>query len=499
MIRHTNRDLWLWGLAVAAVIFNSAVASRNLDRMVATEKTLQETRAAQIDWIALLALANDAETGHRGYIITGKASYLEPLEIARLKVQPHIDQMRARFVDNPEQNRRLDQVEVLVQEKFKEMQRTIAIRRDQDRDIAAAAMSNDLGKVVMDQIRQLIAAALIQEEQVLNKRDLEASERLHLARYTNTAAAGLAIGIVLAAAATVRTELNRRRRTNEALTVTQTQLQASFETIGESVERYRILSESLEQMVKQKTAALLEQSQQLQTSNEELEKFAYIASHDLQEPLRKIQSFGDRLLKKQRDSLDAEGQDAVDRMLSAASRMRRLIEDLLAFSRVSTTGKPFEPVNLNETLEEIRSVFELRLQQTGCVLTVDPLPTLAGDESQLSQLFQNLVGNALKFAKPDVPSEILVTAIPFEKLGIKSTGWRIEVRDNGIGFEDQYADRIFELFQRLHGRNQYEGTGLGLAICKKIVERHGATIAARGELGRGATFVLDWPVSSPGT
>ena len=499
MIRHTNRDLWLWGLAVAAVIFDSAVASRNLDRMVAIEKTLQETRAAQIDWIALLALANDAETGHRGYIITGKASYLEPLEIARLKVQPHIDQMRVRFVDNPEQNRRLDQVEVLVQEKFKEMQRTIAIRRDQDRDIAAAAMSNDLGKVVMDQIRQLIAAALIQEEQVLNKRDLEASERLHLARYTNTAAAGLAIGIVLAAAAMVRTELNRRRRANEALTVTQTQLQASFETIGESVERYRILSESLEQMVKQKTAALLEQSQQLKTSNEELEKFAYIASHDLQEPLRKIQSFGDRLLKKQRDSLDVEGQDAVDRMLSAAGRMRRLIEDLLAFSRVSTTGKPFEPVNLNETLEEIRSVFELRFQQTGCALTVDPLPTLAGDESQLSQLFQNLVGNALKFAKPDVPSEILVTAIPFEKLGFKSTGWRIEVRDNGIGFEDQYADRIFELFQRLHGRNQYEGTGLGLAICKKIVERHGATIAARGELGRGATFVLDWPVSSPGT
>ena len=160
MIRHTNRDLWLWGLAVAAVIFDSAVASRNLDRMVAIEKTLQETRAAQIDWIALLALASDAETGHRGYIITGKPSYLEPLEIARIKVQPHIDQMRARFVDNTEQNRRLDQVEVLVQEKFKEMQRTIAIRRDQDRDTAAAALSNDLGKVVMDQIRQLIAAAV---------------------------------------------------------------------------------------------------------------------------------------------------------------------------------------------------------------------------------------------------------------------------------------------------------------------------------------------------
>lgn len=245
---------------------------------------------------------------------------------------------------------------------------------------------------------------------------------------------------------------------------------------------------------------LLNTSALLRSSNEELEKFAYIASHDLQEPLRKIQAFADRLGKKHLDKLDGEAHDALNRILDAAGRMRRLIEDLLAFSRISTKTKPFEPVSLMDVLADVRSVFEARLEQEGGTLIVEPLPVLLGDESQLRQLFQNLIGNALKFARTGVPLRVEVRAEPFENLTAEAdppppagSGWRIRVTDNGIGFEQQYAERIFELFQRLHGRTDYEGTGLGLAICRKIAQRHGASITARGVPGQGATFILDWP------
>ncbi len=235
----------------------------------------------------------------------------------------------------------------------------------------------------------------------------------------------------------------------------------------------------------------------LRVSNDELEKFAYIASHDLQEPLRKIQAFGTRLSDKFRAAVGEQGKDYIDRMLDSAGRMRRLIEDLLAFSRVTTKGAAFVSVDLNAVARDVLSDLEERVARSGGTVQVGPLPTVPGDPSQLRQVFQNLIGNALKFARPDVPPVVRVTAVPFDRLPADAppaaAGWRISVADNGIGFDPQYTDRIFELFQRLHGRGEYEGTGLGLAIVRKIVVRHGAAITAHSRPGQGAEFVLDWP------
>ncbi len=236
----------------------------------------------------------------------------------------------------------------------------------------------------------------------------------------------------------------------------------------------------------------------LRASNQELEKFAYIASHDLQEPLRKIQAFGTRLATKFREAVGEQGKDYIDRMLDSAGRMRRLIEDLLAFSRVTTKGGTFEAVDLNAVARDVLNDLEDQLARSGGRVDVGPLPTVPGDLSQLRQVFQNLIGNALKFSRSDVPPVVTLTATPFADLPADAhlppgPGWRIAVRDNGIGFDPQYADRIFELFQRLHGRADYEGTGLGLAIVRKIVLRHGATITAHSRPGHGAEFVLDWP------
>jgi signal transduction histidine kinase/CheY-like chemotaxis protein len=231
---------------------------------------------------------------------------------------------------------------------------------------------------------------------------------------------------------------------------------------------------------------------ELQRSNAELEQFAYVASHDLQEPLRKIQAFGDRLRDKHRDQLGEQGRDYVDRMLASAGRMRRLIDDLLTFSRVTTQARPFEPVDLGELVRQVVSDLEARLQQTGGRVEVGELPIVFGDPTQLRQLFQNLIGNGLKYHRPGVPPEVRVTGRVLAEGG--DPVCEVTVADNGIGFDEKYLDRIFQVFQRLHSRDEYEGTGIGLAICKKIVERHGGTITARSEPGQGATFVVTLPV-----
>jgi PAS domain S-box-containing protein len=242
-------------------------------------------------------------------------------------------------------------------------------------------------------------------------------------------------------------------------------------------------AQTLERLVAERTAELVR-------SNKELEEFAFAASHDLQEPLRKIQTYGARLREKARDQLNDDNRDRLDRMMGSAGRMGRLIDDLLAYSRVTTRAKAFAAVDLNAALAEALEDLAARVELSGGTVEAGPLPTVSGDAGQLRQVFQNLVGNALKFTRPGAPPVVRVSA---ERA---ADGWAVAVADNGIGFEDRFAGRIFQVFQRLHGRDEYEGTGVGLAVCKKIVDRHGGSIAAHGRPGEGATFVVTLPARS---
>lgn len=235
--------------------------------------------------------------------------------------------------------------------------------------------------------------------------------------------------------------------------------------------------------------------EQLRQSNAELEDFAHVASHDLQEPLRKIQAFGDRLRMRFGEALNEEGLDYLLRMQNAAQRMQRLINDLLEFSRITTKARPFEPVDLHRIAADVVHDLEVRLHETGGEVRIGNLPVIDADPLQIRQLLQNLVGNALKFHKPGIPPIVeIVTGITHAERGHGSNRCEIIVRDNGVGFEEQYAERIFTMFERLHGRAQYEGTGIGLAICRKIVQRHHGEIAARSTPGAGATFVITLPI-----
>jgi light-regulated signal transduction histidine kinase (bacteriophytochrome) len=242
----------------------------------------------------------------------------------------------------------------------------------------------------------------------------------------------------------------------------------------------------------------------LERSNRELQDFAYVASHDLQEPLRKIRAFGDRLKTQCAEALSERGRDYLERMQQAAARMQTLIEDLLTFSRVTTKAQPFRPVDLAQVAREVVADMEIRIEQVDGRIELAPLPTIDADPLQMRQLLQNLLGNALKFHRPETPPIVRITcADPAESAaspasnGTPTPCCQVLVEDNGIGFEEQYLDRIFVPFQRLHGRGEYEGTGIGLAICRKIAERHGGQITARSTPGQGATFIVTLPVSHP--
>lgn len=234
-------------------------------------------------------------------------------------------------------------------------------------------------------------------------------------------------------------------------------------------------------------------------SNRELEEFATVASHDLQEPLRKIRSFVSCLRDEQSATLNSDGRDYLDRIQSAATRMTTLVADLLEFSRISSKGKRFVPVDLNEVVQGVISDLEARFVQTGGRAEVLHLPTVASDPIQMRQLLQNLLGNALKFHRRGETPLVRVSAELIDTVdaaGSESGGkaCRLSVSDNGIGFDEKYLDRVFTIFQRLHGRGDYEGTGIGLAICRKIVERHSGTITARSTPGKGATFIVTLPL-----
>jgi PAS domain S-box-containing protein len=234
--------------------------------------------------------------------------------------------------------------------------------------------------------------------------------------------------------------------------------------------------------------ALRSNMARLELVNAELQEFAFAASHDLQEPLRKIQTFCDMAQKRCAPVLDSAGKDYLDRVVNSASRMRQLLSDLLDFSRVATRPEPFKKIELAKIVREAADVFEATVKETGCQIEVENIPAIEADESQMLRLFQNLIGNALKFRSGETPKVKVHGKLVGRKL------CEILVEDDGIGFDPQFAELIFKPFQRLHRRNEYDGTGMGLAICRKIVERHGGNIRAESEPGKGSTFIIRLPV-----
>jgi len=284
-----------------------------------------------------------------------------------------------------------------------------------------------------------------------------------------------------------------------------------FHTIQRAAETLRRARDDLEIQVRQRTRELREANanlsvelderrraeqmlaryaEELERSNAELEQFAYVASHDLQEPLRMVASFTQLLGRRYRGKLDQDADEFISFAVDGANRMQHLINDLLAYSRVGTRGKPLVPTDCNAVFKQARDNLAKAVEETSTVIYQAPLPVVLGDEVQLLQVFQNLIANAIKFRGPDSP-QIQVTA---DRQG---TDWVFAIRDNGIGIAPEHQERIFSIFQRLHQRSEYPGTGIGLAICKKVVERHGGRIWVESQPGKGSTFYFSIPEAAP--
>lgn len=274
--------------------------------------------------------------------------------------------------------------------------------------------------------------------------------------------------------------VRRALRTGERLAEAHASLEVAHTRLGEM----NGVLEETNAALALTNAELATRAVELERSNDELYQFASIASHDLQEPLRKVRTFTERIRETEGDALSERGRDYIERANASAERMQELIEDLLRYSRVASQGRPFAAVDLGQVADEVAEDLEESVSRSGAVIRIGRLPTISADPTQMHQLLQNLLSNAIKFHREDVIPEIDVSAV----LG---PGWvKIVVRDNGIGFDPQYAQRIFRVFERLHGRGTYRGTGIGLALCRKIAQHHGGTVVAQSVVGEGSVFTV---------
>ena len=265
----------------------------------------------------------------------------------------------------------------------------------------------------------------------------------------------------------------------------ESKLIAANRKLEKEVEERKITEEKIRLLNQQ----LVENNLQLKNTIEELDRFAYVASHDLQEPLRKILVFSDKIQTKYKSSIDEEMYRNLEKIVRASERMQSLINDLLRFSRQTTTNEDFTLLPLNELIQDVLTDMEIEIEKTSASVQVGNLPQIWAIPSQMRQLFQNLISNAIKFRKPDDVPVIQVTADDQ-----RTDRFRIIIQDNGIGFDPKYADEIFMVFKRLHSYHEFEGSGVGLSICKKIIDRHNGMIRAESKVGSGSRFIIDFPV-----
>lgn len=285
-------------------------------------------------------------------------------------------------------------------------------------------------------------------------------------------------------------EFETEMPTVEGLKTFYTYLAPEFDEKREVITVFTVSHDITE--LKQAEKHLKESIQELERSNQELEQFAYVSSHDLQEPLRTIASFTQLLERRYKGQLDADADEFMDYIVEAAVRMKAQIEGLLEYSRVGTKGEKFKPVNMNKIVNQTIQSLNTSIKEVNANIKVDELPEVMGDENQLQRAFQNLISNAIKFKKQEEPLKIHIFANKNEK----NKEYVFSVQDNGIGIEEQYLERIFTIFQRLHTRDVYEGTGIGLSVVKRIIERHGGRVWVESEFGVGSTFYFTIPIKS---
>ena len=460
-------------IAIGVTSYRSvALLIANNDLVDHTEQVLQQLQEIRTQLLQV-------ETDARGFLLTGDPVYRDAYHRQLSEIPFKIAAVKENTKDNASHQEKFPVLEAAVKSRLDLLDEYVKRREVLGATVIPAGQSSE-GKKRMDAVRTSLDD-IVENERALLYQRLEESrrstDRLLVTLGLSFVGALALIGSVFYLAL----RDIRRRETSEAI--------------------LRAANDKLEVRVRERTVELDDLNRELARSNRELQDFAFVASHDLQEPLRKIQAFGDRLRTMQGPRLDDQGRDYLDRMHNAAGRMHTLINDLLSYSRVTTKAQPFRRTDLRRIADEVVNDLETRIEQSDGEVEIGDLPVIDADQLQMRQLFQNLIANALKFRKSDTPPHVKLSSEKFsgessDEGPTTDDGYvRIFVSDNGIGFDEKYLDRIFTPFQRLHGRNVYEGTGIGLAVCRKIVERHGGTLTAKTKVGEGATFIVTLPTT----
>ncbi|GAA4456886.1 hypothetical protein GCM10023189_26790 [Nibrella saemangeumensis] len=427
-------------------------------------KTIEDTHLLRNRLTNVLLRLREIETGVRGYVFSKDTLYLENYarniqlvkqEISELQKVNHDELIAAR----------IDSLETLAKIKMQIAQRQMAaVKNREEASVLPVYMRID--KLRMDDVSRVVNEMLEREQVLMPERRDVAKQSFQNTVILIFVVSFLTFVTMVVSFNLLDKELGRRQQVED-------QLRAYEEELKENI-------------------------RQLKASNEELERFAFVASHDLQEPLRKIQAFGDLLEQRYNSQFDASGLEFLRKITASAERMSKMIKDLLNFSRISIAQEEFRPINLAEVVNRIVDDQELRIKALGALVKVDPLPIIEAVPSQMDHLFSNLLSNALKFSAQDEKPLIRISAeavdgADYPELIGGKTYYKITIEDNGIGFDEKYLDHIFKVFQRLHGKTSYEGTGIGLAICKKVVMYHKGHITAQSEPNQGATFVIILP------
>jgi signal transduction histidine kinase len=449
------------GLVAAGVLFLltiviMGVLSYKLSELdywtIHTHKVIEELKDS-------LSSLQDVETGERGYLVTAAPEFLEPFRWGLQRAKGHIDEVRSLTEDNPDEQIAVKRLSILAQQKMVLAQESVNAAAPNNKVSQVSAQRE--GKKVMDACREQVKIMIGREENLLG-------ERASGLRFFQNAVWITTSGLALLAIALLYWVFR----------ITQS-------AINDEKQRVAQLNTEMEQR-KRVESALKQTTVNLSRSNADLQQFAYVASHDLQEPLRAVTGFLTLLSSKQVGKLDADSQKYITHAVEGAQRMRALINDLLAYARVESRAKEFETVQLSRVLERVKSDLSVQISENGAEISANDLPTVWGDASQLGQLFQNLVGNAIKFRSSAVPI-IKIQCTP------QNDQYLFSVQDNGRGFDMEHAERIFVIFQRLQGREQASGTGIGLALCKKIVDQHGGKIWVESKPDHGSTFFFTMP------
>ena len=473
----------------------AAVAAQNRTQI---DILLNKTGPLRADGQAMLGALVDQQTGVRGYAVTGREADLAPYTGGQRAEADLARKMNALLADQPEIQAHLVKVQELAARWRAEIaEPSIAATRDQGTDAGQAVLATH-GGALFDEIRAEVTQ-LQDSVLVLRNRVADDAERT-----SNMLVLLLVIAAVVMVVAVVALMSTLNRLFIGPITVLAGQVREIAEgdydrhiepagppelaqLAGDVDQMRQKIAKDLAEVREARTriewvnSQLQKQAEELVRSNRDLEQFAYVASHDLQEPLRKVASFTQLLQKRYGDQLDERADQYIEFAVDGAKRMQRLIQDLLGFSRVGRTGGQRVAVDLEKAFAVALADLEDKIAATGASVTHDPLPTVRGERALLEQLFVNLLGNALKFRDP--------RRSPVVHVGVRAleTEWELTVRDNGIGIDAQYADRVFVIFQRLHPKDVYEGTGIGLALCKRIVEHHGGRIWIEPTAGGGTT------------